>query len=362
MKRALLVGINYVGTPNQLHGCINDINNVAEYLQSARGYAHHSIIMMSDATHRKPTRVNILNGFNELLQGVRSGDELWFHYSGHGSLQRDTNGDEESGADSCICPIDYNRAGFITDDVVRSSLVALVPSGVRLYVVLDMCHSGTGCDLRYKYDDSSYLINSSTGVPSRYEPSEWALRQTSYEYKRYAKTSGYVFCISGCQDSQTSADAFLGGKAAGALTHSLLESLKANSSANYKWKHLLKDVCCRERVGNFTQRTSITSGNPINLDELVFFVPPPPPPVAPPPPPPPVAFQLPPWIQAYLQYLQRRRWSVPAWLRIQMQQLQSGPGRKSLTVQNQSAKQFFTGKMKMKMTVPSHNVLNDGSK
>jgi hypothetical protein len=135
-----------------------------------------------------------------------------------------------------------------------------------------------------------------------------------------------VFCISGCQDSQTSADAFLGGKAAGALTHSLLESLKANPASTYKWKHLLKDVCCRERVGRFTQRTSITSGTPLNLDEVVFFVPPPAPApainvVAAPAPAP--AFQLPPWIQAYLQYLQRRRWPVPAWLRWQIAQLQS---------------------------------------
>lgn len=351
MKRALLVGINYTGTPNQLYGCINDINNIAAYLQSARGYARQSMIVMSDESSRKPTRANILTGFKELLQGVRSGDELWFHYSGHGALQRDTNGDEESGADSCICPLDYNSVGFITDDVIRSSLTALVPAGVRLYAVLDMCHSGTGCDLRYKYDDSSYLIDSSSGMPSSYEPNAWALRQTSYEYKRYAKTAGSVFCISGCQDSQTSADAFLDGKAAGALTHCLLESLKANSALTYKWKHLLKDVCCRERIGQFTQRTSITSGNPLNLEDLVFFVPPPATPAptpAPPPAPTPAPIVLPAWIQAYLQYLQRRRWPIPAWLRIQIQLLQARSGRE--IVSNHKPSATSTKKMKMKMT------------
>jgi hypothetical protein len=71
MKRALLVGINYVGTPSQLYGCINDIDNVAEYLKSARGYESRCIIVMSDTTPRKPTRANILAGFRELLQGVR---------------------------------------------------------------------------------------------------------------------------------------------------------------------------------------------------------------------------------------------------------------------------------------------------
>ena len=337
MKRALLVGINYVGTPNQLHGCINDINNVAAYLQSARGYPSNAFIVLSDVTERKPTRANILAAFKELLQGARAGDELWFHYSGHGALQRDTNGDEESGADSCICPLDFNQSGFIADDVIRSALAALVPAGARLYMILDACHSGTGCDLRHKYDDSSYLSSANAPLPSEYDPNAWALRQTSYEFKRYAKTAGEVYCISGCQDSQTSADAYLGGQAAGALTYCLLQSLKSNASATYKWKHLLKDVCCRERIGRFEQRTSITSGAPLNLEASVFPVPaalvaPAPAPVAlVAPVPAPVAVApvkplLPHWVQAYLLQLQRLRLPVPYWLQVYISQLKRERG------------------------------------
>ena len=344
MKRALLVGINYVGTQSELRGCINDINNVAVYLQTARSYPAGSCIVLSDAAPRKPTRANILAAFKELLQGVRAGDELWFHYSGHGSLQRDYNGDEESGSDSCICPLDYNQAGLITDDMVRSELAARVPAGVRLYMVLDMCHSGTGCDLRHKFDDTSYLVDEAAPLPRTYEPAAWALRQTSYEFKRHAKTAGEVFCISGCQDTQTSADAYLGGQAAGALTHSLLQSLGANPGTGYKWKHLLKDVCCRERVGRFTQRTSLTCGQPLNLEDGVFVLTPPTviPVVAPPavipvitPPtvipvitPPavipvitPPPFVLPRWIQVYLYQLQRMGRPVPQWLTAYIAQL-----------------------------------------
>jgi hypothetical protein len=336
MKRALLVGINYVGTENELNGCINDIHNVTAYLQTVRGYLTASCIMMSDATPRKPTRANIMAAFKELLQGVRAGDELWFHYSGHGTLQRDTNGDEESGSDSCICPLDFNQTGFITDDVIRSALVALVPSGARLYIVLDACHSGTGCDLRYKYDDSSYLLNNAAApLPAVYDPNSWSLRQTSYEYKRYAKTAGEVFCISGCQDSQTSADAFLAGKAAGALTFCLLQALNANNPATYKWKHLLKDVCCGERIGQFTQRTSITSGTPMNPEDCVFPAPAPPPATVAPAtvaPATPVVVApvpmkpnpLPQWVQMHLMYLQRRRLPVPQWLKVYISQLQRG--------------------------------------
>jgi len=271
MRRALLVGINYLGTSNQLNGCINDINNIGTYLYTVREY--NSFIVLTDYTAQKPTRANILSAFAVLLKGAVAGDELWFHYSGHGALMRDTSGDEESGQDSCICPIDFARSGFITDDLIRNNLALLVPKGVRLYIILDACHSGTGCDLRYKYDDSSYLTNKKAPLPTKYVAADWSLQQTNYEYKRYAKTNGDVFCISGCQDSQTSADAYLDGQACGALSYLLLNSLRNNSPITYKWKHLLKDICCGEKVNRFEQRTALTSGNPLNMEDNVFVTP-----------------------------------------------------------------------------------------
>lgn len=268
MRRALLIGINYLGTSNQLEGCINDINNVGSYLFNMRKY--NSFMVLTDNTRVKPTKANILQAFNILFTNVRAGDELWFHYSGHGSLMRDTNRDEESGIDSCICPIDCEKSGFISDDVIRQMLAQRVPKGVKLYIVLDACHSGTGCDLRYKYDDDSYLTNKPAPLPDNYIPVDWSLQQTSYEFKKYSKTIGEVYSISGCQDEQTSADAFIEGQATGALTYILLSCLRANSPTTYKWKHLLKDICCREKILGFTQKTCITSGTPINLEDSVF--------------------------------------------------------------------------------------------
>jgi metacaspase-1 len=271
MKYALLIGINYVGTDNELNGCINDINNMNAFLRSARNYTR--FIIMTDNTKIKPTKANILSAFNVLLKTVKPGDELWVHYSGHGTLTCDNNRDEESGFDSCICPLDFQRSGFITDDIIRTNLALKVPKGVTLYIVLDACHSGTGCDLRYKYDDSSYLINKNSPLPTNYISTDWALVQTSYEFKKYGKTLGDVYCISGCQDNQTSADAYISGAYAGALTSILLSSLKANPLQTYKWKHLLKDICCGEKINGFDQRTAITSGGPLNLDGCVFNTP-----------------------------------------------------------------------------------------
>jgi len=67
MKRALLVGINYVGTPNVLYGCINDVMNVATYLQTARNYPAASCVMLSDNTARKPTAIGPPTGLQTWL-------------------------------------------------------------------------------------------------------------------------------------------------------------------------------------------------------------------------------------------------------------------------------------------------------
>ncbi len=47
-KFALLVGINYIGTPNELSGCINDVIMVRKYLIEKRGYLDSNIVMMRE--------------------------------------------------------------------------------------------------------------------------------------------------------------------------------------------------------------------------------------------------------------------------------------------------------------------------
>ena len=267
MKRALLVGINYIGTPYRLNGCINDVVNIEAFLKTL-GYTE--FIKYTDDTRdasKLPTWNNILIGFLNLLKDVKAGDELWFHYSGHGTLQRDRNKDEVSGMDSCICPSDFMRAGFITDDIIRANLAVKVPAGVRLVIVLDACHSGTGADLRFKCDDNSYLKRKMR-KPKTFNPNDWLIRQKITELRNYSLTSGDVFLISGCADTQTSADAFIQNKWAGALTHSFLALL--NMNRNYVWNTFLKDLNCFLKVSGYSQRPVLSCGrtNVINTKVL----------------------------------------------------------------------------------------------
>lgn len=271
VKNGLLIGINYNNSPDKLYGCINDINNTKNFLTSKLRYTN--FIILTDDTKIKPTKKNILRAFNVFVNSLKPGDEGWFHYSGHGVLQRDLNNDEVSGYDSCIVPIDYNISGTISDDTIRINLTNKVKKGVKLYIVLDACHSGTGCDNRYKINDSSFYYDKTVKIyPTTYNPTEWILQQTVTEFKKYPKTSGEVYTISGCEDNQYSVDAFneFNSTYEGALTSALLLHLNSNNLKIYKWKHLLKDISCSLKINGYFQQPTITCGHPLNTEIPIF--------------------------------------------------------------------------------------------
>ena len=84
-----------------------------------------------------------------LVQGCQAGDSLVFHYSGHGSRQRNYNGDEVAGYDESLFPLDFETQGMIVDDELNTSIVKTIPHGVKLHAIIDACHSGTVLDLPF---------------------------------------------------------------------------------------------------------------------------------------------------------------------------------------------------------------------
>ena len=285
-RTALLVGINYNNNPDAtLNGCYNDVVNVSQYLRTVLGYPASSVTVLTDgnrgaagagtASAVPPTRQNILAGMTALVAGMVAGDEAVFHYSGHGSLVRDTNGDEATGLDSCICPLDYNApasasGGVITDDEIRTLLVNRVPRGARLYVILDCCHNGTGCDVRYKYEDFSVLLR----PPSARTAALWRTQQKAFANQKYAETAGEVYMISGCRDEQTSADAYINNAFAGALTYAVFAILRANNASirTYSWSSLLRDVRHFMRANRYSQIPQLMTGQLITPARPVFAV------------------------------------------------------------------------------------------
>jgi len=281
-RTALLVGINYIRTENELNGCYNDVVNASQYLRSTLGYNPTAISIITDgnrgvsgtASTLPPTRRNIIAGLNTLVAGMVAGDEAVFHYSGHGTLVRDTNGDEVTGYDSCLCPLDYATptsagGGLITDDELRALLINKVPRGARLYVILDCCHNGTGCDVRYKYEDYSILLS-----PPSVRTPVWRTQQKAFANGKYTETAGEVFMISGCRDEQTSADAYINNAFAGALTYAVFSILRANQATirTYSWSAFLRDVRHFMRVNRYSQIPQIMTGQIISPARPVFAV------------------------------------------------------------------------------------------
>ncbi|KAL9312242.1 Metacaspase-6 [Arabidopsis thaliana] len=140
-KKALLIGINYVGTKAELRGCVNDVRRMRISLVERYGFSEENIKMLidTDSSSIKPTGKNIRQALLDLVEPAKSGDVLFVHYSGHGTrLPAETGEDDDTGYDECIVPSDMN---LITDDDFRD-LVDMVPKDCPITIISDSCHSG----------------------------------------------------------------------------------------------------------------------------------------------------------------------------------------------------------------------------
>jgi hypothetical protein len=109
-QKAVTIGINYIDTPNQLSGCINDSDTFIKLLTQEFGYKVSDIRQLrDDHPQRMPTKKNMTAALNWLVNGARAGDHLFFHYSGHGSQQNDASHDEMDCKDETLVPCDFQH-------------------------------------------------------------------------------------------------------------------------------------------------------------------------------------------------------------------------------------------------------------
>jgi hypothetical protein len=282
-KKAVLIGINYVHTHSELAGCVNDCENLKALLKEKYGFVDTEIHILCDSgkdAHKtnSPTYKKILAEIDWLVADAKAGDSLVFTYSGHGSTVPDENDDESDHEDETLCPVDYEKSGFLIDDLIKQRLADKVPEGAQLVGVVDACHSGTIFDLKYSVKPAN--IKSKYILPHLGHFGQTYLKMLTdeqqdasnevYIHKKETATKGKVICISGCKDNQTSADTFEGGKHTGALTWALLESLKA---CNY-------DIVCCDLIhhiqsmlkkNHYEQVPQMSFGNILHIDEKFSF-------------------------------------------------------------------------------------------
>ncbi|XP_030459182.1 metacaspase-1-like [Syzygium oleosum] len=228
-KRALLCGVTYRGKRYKLKGSVNDVRCMHYFLVEKMGFQNDSILILSEEETdplRIPTKHNILMAMRWLVHDCHSGDSLVFHFSGHGSRQRDYDMDEIDGFDESLCPVDYEIAGKIIDDEINTTIVRPLPRGAKLHAVIDACYSGTMLDL-------PFLCRMNREGTYRWEDQ----RGVSAAYK--GTGGGLALSISACDDNQSSADttALSGSTATGAMTYSFIQAMQNGNELTYG--HLL---------------------------------------------------------------------------------------------------------------------------
>ncbi len=242
-NKALLIGINYIGTSNELSGCINDVDAMEKMLTKT---GFNNFVKLTDKTLVKPTKSAILNAFTNLLRSSKVGDLLCFFYSGHGSYILDRSGDELDGRDEAIVSLDMN---VVTDDELKAIIQAELKEGVTLLGIFDSCFSGSILDLKYMYNDS--------------------LNFDKYtEYDKNLDSKGNVICLCSSNDNQTSSEAWVESKVRGALCACLTDVV---TDKNITWRNLLLNIRQVLKDSGYDQIPQLSSGKIMNMDTKVFI-------------------------------------------------------------------------------------------
>ncbi|EGV65375.1 Ca(2+)-dependent cysteine protease [Yamadazyma tenuis] len=290
-RKALLVGVNYFGTNNELKGCINDVKNMSSFLNKQFGYSWDDMVILTDDQrqyNKIPTRENILRGMQWLTRDARPNDSLFFHYSGHGGVTKDLDGDEEDGTDQVIYPLDFEQNGFIVDDIMHEIMVRPLPMGCRLTALYDSCHSGTALDLPYVYstkgvvkepsilkdvggDALSAVLSYERGnvggmLSSLGKMAKTVMNQGSFDedkVRQMKASPADVISLSGSKDDQTSADASFNGSASGAMSYAFISILSQFPEQSYlsllnRMRDFLK--------AKYSQKPQLSSSHPIDMN------------------------------------------------------------------------------------------------
>ena len=224
MKFALLIGCNYINTPKvRLNGCINDIINIKNMLIDAYDYTTSNIIMLrDDKPNLLPTHNNIINNLTKVINESANYQEIWIHYSGHGSQIVDYDNDEIDRKDEVIVPSDFQTKGFITDDIIFN---IIKNSKCRTIIVMDSCNSGTVCDLQWSFEKNANTLIKNINPKNTINNSN-------------------IFMISGCKDQQKSNDIYdnESNESCGLLTSTFITCLR-NSNHNISLVTLYNNIC-----------------------------------------------------------------------------------------------------------------------
>lgn len=270
-KFALLIGLDYPGTNNQLSGCVEDALRIKDYLKSSLGFIDNEITLLIDKDRRsggpldaskRITKKVILDEFKRIVNTSVCGDFVFIHYSGHGTQVKSLDKDETDGKDEAIV---VNEKELITDDEFRSML-SNFKLGVKCFTLMDCCHSGSIYDLKYTirpktaYQYKLLTFLNKTAVSDSKSDYEFVVEGP------YSETNADIIMLSGCRDPEVSLEC--SGK--GVLTTSFLVVMKLNNNKLTRFELIkkIRTYIAKNKLSD--QKPMLSSGRENNLDLLVI--------------------------------------------------------------------------------------------
>ena len=225
-RKALLVGINKYPDPrNSLRGCINDILDLEHFIAvENKVYPSDQIKKLTD---QDATKKNILLQLEWLLEGAEAGDQLLFHYSGHGAqlpCKKLTTGivEEVDGLDEIICPYNFDGtdASAIRDNEF-GEMFARIPKGVHFVWISDSCHAEDLSRDPIALEEHTVIFRNFAGLTLAA-----GAQRVAAPIAPLAPKSLQGALLSACASHELSADAYINHRFNGAFTHYLLKNLR----------------------------------------------------------------------------------------------------------------------------------------
>lgn len=231
MKKALIVGINYVGTFSRLRGCVNDARNMQKLLQETYKFDEIKLLLEQEAT-----TIGILEGLNWLTSSASANDTLVFFYSGHGSQLPSLI--EPDGYEEIICPVDINWRDKVITDKMLHDIFNKLQNDINITLILDCCNSGDALNQVEKLEPAvevfPVLIKPWMNLPKFLPPPKEIEAQRPVQWSVSRDVNVSAILIAACRSDQLSVDAYIDGIYQGASTAAMIKACTKDPEVSYE--------------------------------------------------------------------------------------------------------------------------------
>jgi hypothetical protein len=246
MRYAILAGSNYIGTANQLAGCLNDLSNVRQLIEPT------GITILADLRGKDMSTVNWKEALREACSKAQPGDTVFHMHSHHGTQIKDPS--ESDGLSEVYCPndFDWSPEKMITDKWMAGLMKAVNPQAIWVDHS-DCCHAGDSLRTLWCPNERPRYIRNRHGIIESL--CGLGRRRTHLSPMVVSSPDRQGILLAASRSDQTSADAYIGGESCGAFTHYLLQAINEDKIATYE--ALLLRVTQLLGLGGYNQRPEI---------------------------------------------------------------------------------------------------------